>query len=259
VKNTGPLKLTALGLALLAIILAIVLVVRGKQAAATIADQQTQIITHSNNWVKANAELLEQKTVNTNLESDLVVRHVEINTLSNKLSDLQVELDTTIATSKAEIAKRDEVIASRDETIAKLEGHNVELEQKASKLTTTIGDLNSRIADLTGKLVAAEGDKAALTKELKVLLREKAELERRFTDITVLREQIKKIKRDLNVQRRLDRAAEGLPASSELKGSERMMNSLKPAPAKPRNYDLNVEVSTDGSLKVIPPIDTKPK
>ena len=68
-----------------------------------------------------------------------------------------------------------------------------------------------------------------------------------------------KIKRDLNVQRRLDRAAEGLPASYEPKGSERMMNSLKPTPPKPRSYDLNVEVSTDGSLKVIPPIDAKPK
>jgi chromosome segregation ATPase len=252
VKNNGPLKLIALALALLAIILGIVMVIRGKEAAARIADQQVQIITHSNNWVQVATELAEQKTVNTNLESDLVVRHTEITTLSNKIGELQVELETTVATSKAELAKR-------DETIAKLEGHNTELEQKAASLSTTITDLNSRIADISAKLVAAEGDKAALTVELKRLLREKAELERRFTDITVLREQIKKIKRDLNVQRRLDRAAEGLPASYEPKASERMMNSLKPTPPKPRNYDLNVEIKSDGSVNVIPPIDTKAK
>ena len=251
-KNNGPLKLIALALGVLAAILVVLLIVRGRHATEQIAQKQVEIITHSNNWVAVSAELAENKLVITNLESDLTVRHTEITTLSNKIGELQVELETTVATSKSEIAKR-------DETIAKLEGHNVELEQKAASLTTTITDLNARIADLSGKLIAAEGDKAALTQELKRLLREKAELERRFTDITVLREQIKKIKRDLNVQRRLDRAAEGLPASSELKAGEHMMNTLRPAPPKPRNYDLNVEVNTDGSLKIIPPIDARPK
>lgn len=241
----------AIGLGVGVIALVILLIYRGNQATTQIEQDQVQITTFSNQWQQTTADLEQHKQVITNLETDLTSRKTDIATLSNNLAQIQAALEETKSTLKA--ARED--IVKRDVAIAKLESNKVALEQETTNLNATISGLNAQIAEVSAKLVAAEGDKAALTKELKKLLHEKAELERKFNDITALKAQISKIRTELNIARRLDRAAEGLPASSELKGAQQQLRGLSTPPPRPRHYDLNVEVNTDGSVKVIPPLD----
>lgn len=244
----------AIGLGVAVIALVIIMIYRGNQAATQIQQDQVQITTFSNNLQQTTADLEQHKVVITNLETEVTLRKTDITTLSNTLAQTSAslaEIETSLKSAKDEIVKR-------DETIAKLEAHKTVMEQEAAALNSTIAALNGQIADVSAKLVAAEGDKAALTKELKKLLHEKAELERKFNDITALKAQISKIRTEINVARRLDRAADGLPASSELKGAQQQMRGLVTPAPRPRHYDLNVEVNTDGSVKVIPPLENAP-
>ena len=94
------------------------------------------------------------------------------------------------------------------------------------------------------------------------LITEKVELEKQFNDITVLRAQVSKLREELTIARRIEWIRNGLFASSEQKGAQKLMQGLTPAQsqakaAKP-NYDLNVEVTADGSVRVIPPATNTP-
>jgi hypothetical protein len=88
---------------------------------------------------------------------------------------------------------------------------------------------------------------------------EKADLERQFNDLTVLRAQVAKLKDELNVARRLDWIRRGLFAASDEKGATKLMRTVaNPPKTPPGNYDLNVEVHSDGTTKVIPPVTNAP-
>jgi hypothetical protein len=66
---------------------------------------------------------------------------------------------------------------------------------------------------------------------------------------------VAKLKEELSIARRIDWIRRGLFAATDEKGAQRLMQpsaSAQPKAAKP-SYDLNVEVSSDGSVKVIPP------
>ena len=248
----------AIGLGIAVIALVIIMIYRGNQAATQIEQDQVQITTISNILQQTTADLEQHKIVITNLETEVNLRKTDIATLSNTLAQTSAQTSALLAEMETSLKSAKEEITKRDETIAKLDAHKVVMEQEAATLNSTIAALNSQIADISAKLVAAEGDKAALTKELKKLLHEKAELERKFNDITALKAQISKIRTELNIARRLDRAAEGLPASSELKGAQQQMRGLVTPAPRPRHYDLNVEVNTDGSVKIIPPLGKAP-
>jgi hypothetical protein len=77
----------------------------------------------------------------------------------------------------------------------------------------------------------------------------------------VLRAQVAKLKEELNVSRRLEWIRKGLFPAGEQKGASLLIQGANAPkkPAKPEgNYDLNVEVSADGSVKVIPPLTNAP-
>ena len=86
---------------------------------------------------------------------------------------------------------------------------------------------------------------------------EKTELERQFNDMVVLREQVKKLRDELSVARRLEWIRRGLYGATTLKGGERLQKGL--ITAGPRtNYNLDVELNRDGSIRVTPPPSTNP-
>jgi hypothetical protein len=93
------------------------------------------------------------------------------------------------------------------------------------------------------------------------MMAEKAELERQFNDLTVLRAQVAKLKQELKVARRLEWIRQGLFASSEQKGAQKLMQGAGASPSQTKAarpaYDLNVEVGADGSVKVIPPAGSR--
>ena len=228
-----------------------------KNKAAEKQRQDSELIgTYSNKWVKSSGDLDEEQRVRAMVEKDLDAQKKSFTELTNQFSGVSADLaktETSLKSSQEEVAKRDAKITD-------LEAQNQALDSKAKDLTLAITNLSSQIADTQRKLSASEGDKAFLAKELKRLMAEKGELERQFSDLTVLRAQVAKIKEDLVVARRLEWMREGVYANVDQKGAQRLMQAVNPPPPRPAktNYDLNVEVSADGSVKVVRPQTNAP-
>ena len=104
-------------------------------------------------------------------------------------------------------------------------------------------------------MAASEGDREFLLKELKRLQAEKMELERQFNSLAILREQVKKLKEELSISRRLEWIRRGL--YGEQKGGQRLQAGL-PVAAPKTNYALDVEIRRDGDAKVVAPAGTAP-
>ena len=142
------------------------------------------------------------------------------------------------------------------------------LDERAVELTNKIAEQDALIAATQRKLASSETDNAFLTAELQKQMAKRAELERNFNDLNVVRAQVKKLRDELFVTRRLQWMANGVDPGTPLKGGAVLMqhNSSSPSsaaaaksaasgatPAKPASqYDLNVEVGSDGSVHVIP-------
>jgi chromosome segregation ATPase len=216
-----------------------------------------KIQTFSNNWSVAASQLDETKQVNAELRKDLDNEKKNYNELTNNYSQTAVNL----AQTEASLRTSEQEIAKRDVRIVDLESQNKALDQRSQDLSLEITNLSSKIDDTQKKLLASEGDKSLLEKELKRMVAEKAELERQFNDLTVLRAQVAKLKEEQMIARRMDWAARGVYAAAEQKGAQRLMSGLvAPSQAKaPKpNYDLNVEVTSDGNVRVIPPLTNGP-
>lgn len=219
------------------------------------------ILGFSNKWVETSTKFEDQKQVNAEMEKDLDGRKKALLELTNTLAAVSSNLSETsanLAKTEETLKSSQEEVAKRDAKIAELETQNQVLDKQALDLSTSITNLTFQIADTQKRLAASEGDKAFLQKELNRLIAEKAELERQFNDLTVLRAQVSKLKQELNIARRLEWIRQGLFASSEQKGAQKLMQGLGTPPAQAKAsrplYDLNVEVGADGSVKVIPPV-----
>ncbi len=253
-------------LVLICLGLAIALVMGKKQA----SDQQ-QVATErigslSNQWVQAEEKLEKQVNVNAMYEKDMEAQRKTLVELTNQVSRTEASLsqaNVDLETTKNALSASQQEVAKRDARITELETQNQALDKQALDLSNSITNLNLQIADTQKKLAASEGDKAFLETELKRLMGEKAELERQFNDLSALRAQVAKIKEELNIARRIDWIRRGIFASNEQKGAQKLMQGVAALPpqqkaSKPA-YDLNVEVSADGSVKVIPPLTARPE
>lgn len=217
----------------------------------------------SNQMTQTEDKLENQRQVNAELESDRARQKAAYEELSNNL----VKVSSTLTQTSAELAKTENALkasqeetAKRDAKIADLEAQNQALDKRAFDLSLAITNLTVQIEETKRKLATSEGEKGFLEGELKRLVAEKAELERQFNDLKVLRAQVAKLKEELTIARRLDWIRRGLFASSDQKGAQGLMRP--PASSQPKasstNYNLNVEVSSDGSVKVIPPLTNAP-
>jgi prefoldin subunit 5 len=142
-------------------------------------------------------------------------------------------------------------IEKQQKQISDLEGTRDELTKNMNDLTNRIGGLEGQIKETERKLAASEGDRQSLQKELKRLLAEKAELERKFNDLAVLREQVKKLREELHIARRLDFIRRGLYGFDK-KGGELLNQGIhSPGPSTLTNNTpgLNVDLSTSGDSK----------
>ena len=81
---------------------------------------------------------------------------------------------------------------------------------------------------------------------------EKADLERQFNDLAVMREQIRKLKDELSIARRIEWIRKGIMGGgSTPKGATLLKRGFKRRENKP-NFDLNVELNQEGGVQVIP-------
>ena len=184
-----------------------------------------------------------QKTLDQT-SSRLAEKSNEVLRLSGTLAKTQQDAQAAAESAKVEMAKRDQKIND-------LEAQNTALDKQATDLKTAIGGLEKSIAETEKKLAASEGDREFLLKELKRLQAEKAELERQFNDLAVLRSQVSKLKDELSIARRLEWIRMGIYGMQNVKGAERLMSSNW-AGAPDGKFDLNVELKQDGGASVVP-------
>ena len=227
----------------------------------TIGDQNTHIGILSNTVVKTTADLQDLTQVHNTTIADLDKRNSEFLSLTNSytealgtLAKTEKELKTTEDSLKL---TKDEVTA-RDAKIAGLENQNKELDAKSAELSNAITNLNTQIAATQQKLTSAEGDKAMLQKELTKLMDEKAELEKKLNDLQFLKKQVAQLKAELSIAKRIEWIRQGLFSPGEQKGASQLMNKTPPPAAKSNNYDLNVEIHSDGSTTIIAPPTNAP-
>lgn len=258
------LKIALLFLAVAVVALAVTLFVTRQKAETQRQQDLSQIEYNSNQWLQAQAKLDEEKQVAVSLNRELDVQKKAYVDLSNVVTQTTAKLSATAATleqTSAALKAAQETVAEREAKIAELESQNSALDQRAADLTAALANLATQIDETRRKLAASEGDKAFLEKELKRLMVEKADLERQFNDLVVLRAQVAKLKEELNISRRLDWIRKGLFSAGEQKGASQLLqgrNAPGKQPKAPMHYDLNVEVSADGSVRVIPPLTNAP-
>jgi len=249
-------------LVLVCVGLGIALIAIKKQAGEQQRDSTIANSALSNSLVQTSEQLERQKQVNAELESDRDKRKKDLEELTGKYSTLSANLSqvsNNLVQTEVALKASQEETAKRDAKIAGLEAQNQALDKQAVDLSTAITNLTAQIEETKRKLATSEGEKGFLDKELKRLMAEKAELEKQFNDLAVLRAQVSKLKEELSVARRLEWIREGLFASTDQRGAQKLMQgttSMQVKAPKP-TYDLNVEVSADGSVKVIPPLTNR--
>jgi chromosome segregation ATPase len=240
------MKVAVAILAVLAILLGVGWLMRHKRALDQQQLDHDRILQFSNEWAHASENLVEQKKVNVSLETNLLQRFEEITALSNHVLSVASTLQRTEAEKKAAL----EEVTKREARITELESQRDDMTKKMTDLNGSIANLEGQIADTERKLAAAEGDRAWLLKELKRLQDEKAALEKQFNDLAILREQVRKLRDELSVQRRIEWIRKGL-YGTPAKGGELLQKGMvtsRPA----TNYNLDVELNRDGSVRITP-------
>jgi len=235
-------------LVVLCIGLGVGLLIRHAKAVQEQQAAEARIMTLSNQWVKTESDLSDQRKVNATMEQTLENRAGEVQGLSNKLESLTATLVKTEEDAKTAAKQAKDEIAKRDAKISDLEGQNDDLTKKMESLTSSIDGLEVQIADTKKKLATSEGDKTFLVAELKRLQSDKDNLVRQFNSLAALRVQVAKLKEEAAIKQRLEWKRIGVYASQEKKGAERLFASSF-VPSAPQSR-LDAELYQGG--RVVP-------
>jgi len=210
----------------------------------------------SNEVMTTSAQLAEQKKAVANLATNLAEKSETVVTLSNELTQLSSKLTQLESDSKAAKQTAQEELAKRDSKINELETQRDDLTKRMTELNVSISNLETQITDTEKKLAASEGDRTFLLKELKRLQAEKAELERQFNNVAFLREQVRRLRDEMSIARRLAWFRRGLYGSTTKKGAERLNEGFATTASGQTNYNLDVELRQDGSVRILSPGST---
>lgn len=247
-------------LIILCVVLGVATVYVKRQATEQDRENQTRIVNLSNSWSKASLDLEDARQTIASHERDMEKTNKlnlqAMGELSNQLAQVSTTLERTAASLKAtetSLAAKETELKQTQTRVAELETANQDLDRQAQELSVSITNLTTQIAETRRKLESSEGDRAILERELQRMIGEKAEMERQFNDLAILRAQIRKLKEDANVARRLDWSRRGVIAASEQKGAQQLMqgNRVTQPKAASQNPDLNVEVSSEGTAKIL--------
>jgi chromosome segregation ATPase len=212
----------------------------------------SSILDFSNQLVDANLKLDDLHQVNLTLTNDLALSQQQTEQLSNNLTTANAALDN----AKTSLTGAQGQITNLNSQINDLELQNKVLDQRANDLTNTIAQLNSLIESTQDKLAVSETNNDFLQSELEKQVVQKNELEHKFNDLNEVRAQVKKLRDELFVARRLQlmKNDNGNKKGAELLMQRRPAVTNSSAATVPPNYNLNVEVGSDGSVRVIPPL-----
>ncbi|RME93614.1 MAG: hypothetical protein D6766_07880 [Verrucomicrobia bacterium] len=212
-----------------------------------------QVTQQSNQLSQATAELGQLREKNTQLEQRLTATTSQLMSLSNQLTVAQAGLKEAQQAAAEAARAAEQELQKREARIAELEVANKTLEQQARDTEEALHDLEARIAEKERQLAAAQGDREFLLRELQRLQTEKAELERRFNDLVVLQEQVRRIQRELAADQELDVLRARLARRRDLKGAELLMRGFErpmPPAETGSGVDLEVEVHREGGATI---------
>jgi hypothetical protein len=247
-----------IGIVILAVIgvgLLIALLVSKKAAEDQQQKDADSILYFSNQLSTANTSLDDLRQVNLVLTNDVVATHQALETTSNDLAATSASLAdvrTALENSQGQVTN----LTSR---VTDLESENRVLDERANSLSNSIIVLDAQISETRLKLAAAETNNTFLAFELQRQMQEKAELQRKFNDLDEVRAQVKKLRDEEFSARRLDWINNGSSPGTQAKGAQLLMARPTSRPTKtvpanhPPQYDLDVEVGSDGSVHVVPP------
>jgi predicted nucleic acid-binding Zn-ribbon protein len=237
--------------------LLIALIATKKQSNDLHLKDAASILEFSNQLDTANLNLDDLHQVNLMLTNDLASTRQALEAASNNL----VQTSGELAGAKTELESDQNQITNLDGRISDLETQNKALDDRASMLSNSIVSLNDQITATQQQLATSQTNNVFLTAELQKQMAQKAELERKFNDIDEVRAQVKKLRTELFEARRLQWMNAGTSPGTLPKGGELLMQRFPPAgaasasanlPRPSSQYDLNVEVGSDGSVHVIP-------
>ena len=243
---------TRLGIIILVVVcagLVAALVVGKKQADTQRKKDADTILDFSNQLTTASASLDELRQVNLVLTNDLDASRQALATFSNQYVATAASLSNTKTTLNA-----------AQDQIAGLKAQNQALDRRATGMNNTIAKLSAQIIETQMELAESETNNAFLENELEWQVAQKAELERKFNDLSQVRAQVRKLRDDLLVARRLEWTREGTNPAKQQKGAQLLMTrtSATNGIIRPPGYNLNVEVGSEGSVKVVPTLTNAP-
>jgi chaperonin cofactor prefoldin len=254
-------KVVIVILAMACVGLGIALFTTKKQADDQHTTDVNSINEYSNQVVDASEHLKELGQVNLTLSNDLSSSQQQLTLSAEQMAQLSNSLsaaNATLADTKTSLVSAEEQVTNLNLRIADLETQNKALDDQAESLSNRLSQLTVQIEDTRNQLAISETNATFLQGELQKQLAQKAELEHKFNDIDELRFQVKKIKEEMFVARRQELMKYD---SGSKKGGELLMQhgappASAPAPARTPapNYNLNVEIGSDGSVRVIPPL-----
>jgi chromosome segregation ATPase len=215
------------------------------------------VLDFSNQLTTANASLDDLRQVNLILTNDVSASREALETASNNLAAATAAL----ADTRAALENSQSEVTNLNARINDLSAENKVLDDRATTLSNTIVALNIQIADTRRKLASSESNNALLAIELQKQMAQKMELQRQYNDLDAVRVQVRKLRDEEFSARRLQWIQNGTAPENQPKGAQLLM--LHPASAskytKPAStnhvpqFDLNVEVGSDGSVHVLPP------
>jgi chromosome segregation ATPase len=223
---------------------------------------------YSNRVTDLDGKYSEQVLVNHILETnlaatqfkasnDLVAVHATLSNTSADLEKSRADAKAAAVAAAAEAATAEAAIAEKDKKILALEGQNTELDKQSNDLRNSLTNLETQIQATQKKLDASEGDKKLLMEELKTLQAKKKELEDQLSNLAFLKDQVKRLKDDLAIARRLDWIRRGIYDAIGEKGGERLIHP-QPSLPPPTNQALDVEIRQNGGVKINPPSTNAP-
>lgn len=253
------IKVVIVILAVASIALAIALFATRKQAEDRHVNDVTSITEFSNQVVEANEHLKAASQTNLTLFNDLAASQQQLARSQEQMTQLSNGLaaaDSTLAETRTSLASAQELVTNLNLRVADLEAQNKVLDQRAEQLSNTLAQLTAQIEDTKNQLAVSETNAAFLRGELQKQLARKAELEHEFNDVDALRSQVNKLKEEMFIARRRQfmNSGVGLKKGGELLIMHNLpVPSSSPPAAPASNYDLNVEIGSDGSVRVVPP------
>jgi len=268
------IKVAIIVLAVASLALVIALFATKKQAEEQHTTDVSKIFDYSNQVQTASRQIDELGQVNLALTNDLASSRTQLvksgedivklsNSmlqLSNNLTEISATLVSTkesLATARTQVDSLNTQVTGLNTQVTDLERQNKALDQRAIEMTNILVQLNGLVDATSNQLATAEVNNAFLQSELQKQLAQRAEIEHQFNDLDELRVQVHKIRTEQFVAKRveLDKYDRG---NSGKKGAELLQRpppkSVPTPPTRPGAYDLNVEVGSDGSVRVIPPL-----